>query len=49
MDGNGVRQQFPVMRHLLNLETLNTHAGTHDVHAPDPDRAAGFLPTEQSA
>ena len=32
-DGNGISDSFPVMRHLVNLETVNTYEGTHDVHA----------------
>jgi glutaryl-CoA dehydrogenase len=31
--GNGITQDFQVMRHMLNLETVNTYEGTHDVHA----------------
>ena len=31
--GNGISDEFPVMRHMLNLETVNTYEGTHDVHA----------------
>jgi glutaryl-CoA dehydrogenase len=31
--GNGISEEFPVMRHLCNLETVNTYEGTHDVHA----------------
>ena len=31
--GNGISQDFPVMRHMINLETVNTYDGTHDVHA----------------
>jgi len=31
--GNGISEQFQVMRHMLNLETVNTYEGTHDVHA----------------
>ena len=31
--GNGISQDFPVMRHMINLETVNTYEGTHDVHA----------------
>jgi len=31
--GNGVSDEFHVMRHLVNLETVNTYEGTHDVHA----------------
>jgi glutaryl-CoA dehydrogenase len=31
--GNGISDAFPVMRHMMNLETVNTYEGTHDVHA----------------
>ncbi len=31
--GNGISDEFPVMRHLINLETVNTYEGTHDIHA----------------
>ncbi|MFQ6552890.1 acyl-CoA dehydrogenase [Aestuariibius insulae] len=31
--GNGISGSFPVMRHMINLETVNTYEGTHDVHA----------------
>jgi glutaryl-CoA dehydrogenase len=31
--GNGISEEFHVMRHMLNLETVNTYEGTHDVHA----------------
>jgi glutaryl-CoA dehydrogenase len=31
--GNGIADEFHVIRHLLNLETVNTLEGTHDVHA----------------
>ena len=31
--GNGISEAFHVMRHLCNLETVNTYEGTHDVHA----------------
>jgi glutaryl-CoA dehydrogenase len=31
--GNGISETFHVMRHLMNLETVNTYEGTHDVHA----------------
>jgi glutaryl-CoA dehydrogenase len=31
--GNGISEEFPVMRHMVNLETVNTYEGTHDVHA----------------
>jgi len=31
--GNGIHEEYHVMRHLMNLETVNTYEGTHDVHA----------------
>ncbi|WP_147124594.1 acyl-CoA dehydrogenase [Shimia ponticola] len=31
--GNGISEDFQVMRHAMNLETVNTYEGTHDVHA----------------
>ena len=31
--GNGISDEFPVMRHMIDLETVNTYEGTHDVHA----------------
>ncbi|MFT3973361.1 MAG: acyl-CoA dehydrogenase [Amaricoccus sp.] len=31
--GNGISDAFPVMRHMLNLETVNTYEGAHDVHS----------------
>ncbi|MCP3972594.1 MAG: acyl-CoA dehydrogenase [Rhodobacteraceae bacterium] len=31
--GNGISEEFQVMRHMVNLETVNTYEGAHDVHA----------------
>ena len=31
--GNGISDEFAVIRHMLNLEVVNTYEGTHDVHA----------------
>ena len=31
--GNGISEEFQVIRHMINLETVNTYEGTHDVHA----------------
>ncbi len=31
--GNGISDEFHVIRHLMNLETVNTLEGTHDIHA----------------
>lgn len=31
--GNGISEEFQIMRHMCNLETVNTYEGAHDVHA----------------
>jgi glutaryl-CoA dehydrogenase len=31
--GNGISDEYPVMRHMVNLEVVNTYEGTADVHA----------------
>ncbi len=31
--GNGISEEFQIMRHMVNLETVNTYEGAHDVHA----------------
>ena len=33
LGGNGIVDEFGVIRHLVNLEVVNTYEGTHDVHA----------------
>ncbi len=33
LGGNGISDEYPVMRHLMNLEVVNTYEGTHDIHA----------------
>jgi glutaryl-CoA dehydrogenase len=33
LGGNGISDEFNIIRHLVNLETVNTYEGTHDVHA----------------
>ncbi|MFN7086792.1 MAG: acyl-CoA dehydrogenase [Burkholderiales bacterium] len=33
LGANGISDEYPVIRHLLNLETVNTLEGTHDIHA----------------
>ena len=33
LGGNGISGDFPIIRHMLNLEVVNTYEGTHDVHA----------------
>ena len=32
LGANGITEDYPVMRHMMNLETLKTYEGTHDVH-----------------
>ncbi|MEM9795412.1 MAG: acyl-CoA dehydrogenase [Pseudomonadota bacterium] len=31
--GNGISEEYGVIRHMMNLETVNTYEGTHDIHA----------------
>ena len=33
LGGNGISDEYPVMRHLQNLEVVNTYEGTQDIHA----------------
>ncbi len=33
LGGNGIADEYHVMRHMLNLEAVNTYEGTHDIHA----------------
>jgi len=33
LGGNGIMEEYPVMRHLMNLETVKTYEGTADIHA----------------
>jgi glutaryl-CoA dehydrogenase len=33
LGGNGISDEYPIMRHLANLEVVNTYEGTHDIHA----------------
>ena len=32
LGGNGITDDYPVIRHMLNLETVNTYEGTEDIH-----------------
>lgn len=52
LGGNGISDEYHVMRHLVNLETVNTYEGTHDVHALVLGRAitgiSAFQPGYQS-
>jgi glutaryl-CoA dehydrogenase len=31
--GNGISDEYHIMRHMMNLETVITYEGTHDIHA----------------
>ncbi len=42
--GNGVADEFHVIRHMMNLEAVNTYEGTHDIHALILGRAQTGIP-----
>lgn len=42
--GNGIAEEYHVMRHAMNLETVNTYEGAHDVHALILGRAITGIP-----
>jgi glutaryl-CoA dehydrogenase len=42
--GNGISEEYHVIRHMVNLETVNTYEGTHDVHALILGRAITGIP-----
>ncbi len=42
--GNGIADEFHVIRHVMNLETVNTYEGTHDIHALILGRAQTGIP-----
>jgi glutaryl-CoA dehydrogenase len=33
LGGNGISDEYDIMRHAINLETVNTYEGTQDIHA----------------
>jgi glutaryl-CoA dehydrogenase len=33
LGGNGIIDEYHIIRHMLNLEAVNTYEGTHDIHA----------------
>jgi glutaryl-CoA dehydrogenase len=43
--GNGISDEFHVIRHVLNLEAVNTYEGTHDIHALILGRAITGIPS----
>ena len=42
--GNGISDEFHVIRHVMNLEAVNTYEGTHDIHALILGRAITGIP-----
>jgi glutaryl-CoA dehydrogenase len=44
LGGNGISDEFGVIRHMVNLEVVNTYEGTHDVHALILGRAITGIP-----
>ena len=42
--GNGISDEFHVIRHMMNLESVNTYEGTHDIHALLLGRAQTNIP-----
>jgi len=47
LGGNGISDEYDVMRHMVNLEAVNTYEGTHDVHALILGRAITGIPAFQ--
>ncbi|HEV8519660.1 MAG TPA: acyl-CoA dehydrogenase family protein, partial [Burkholderiales bacterium] len=46
--GNGISDEFHVIRHMMNLEAVNTYEGTHDIHALTLGRAMTGIPAFSS-
>jgi glutaryl-CoA dehydrogenase len=44
LGGNGISDEFGVIRHVVNLEVVNTYEGTHDIHALILGRAQTGIP-----
>ena len=44
LGGNGISDEYHVIRHVMNLEAVNTHEGTHDIHGLILGRAITGLP-----
>lgn len=44
LGGNGISDEYHVIRHMMNLEAVNTYEGTHDVHALILGRAITGIP-----
>ena len=52
LGGNGISDEYHIIRHVMNLETVNTYEGTHDIHALILGRAItglqAFVPSQKS-
>ena len=48
LGGNGIQDEYHIMRHMTNLETVNTYEGTHDVHALILGKAITGIPAFKS-
>ena len=46
--GNGISEEYHIMRHMVNLEAVNTYEGTHDIHALILGRAITDIPAFSS-
>lgn len=44
LGGNGIADEYHVIRHMMNLEAVNTYEGTHDIHALILGRAITGIP-----
>jgi glutaryl-CoA dehydrogenase len=47
--GNGIADEYHIIRHVMNLESVNTYEGTHDVHALILGRAITGIPAFKAA
>jgi glutaryl-CoA dehydrogenase len=44
LGGNGISDEYHIIRHVMNLEAVNTYEGTHDIHALIVGRAITGIP-----
>jgi glutaryl-CoA dehydrogenase len=44
LGGNGITDEYHIIRHVMNLEAVNTYEGTHDIHALILGRAQTDIP-----
>lgn len=45
LGGNGISDEYHIIRHMMNLEAVNTYEGTHDIHALILGRAITGIPS----